>query len=67
MHEEYVHHNIVQKDHTTIIPENMYARRDWVHKGFPDRESAVRGTYNDLELVHSLKIMSSYNSFYESA
>ena len=25
------------------------------------------GTYDDLELIHSLKITSSYNSFYESA
>ena len=67
MHEKYVHHNIVQKDNTTITTENIYARRDWVHKGFPDYESTVRGTYNDLELVHSLKIASTYNSFYESA
>ena len=67
MHEKYVHHNIVQKDNMTLMPENIYARRDWVHKGSPDRESTVRGTYNDLELVHSLKMTSTYNSFYESA
>ena len=41
MPEKYVHHNIVQKDNTTIMPENIYARRDWVHKDFPDRESTV--------------------------
>ena len=45
MHEEYVHHKIVQKDNTTITTENIYARRDWVHKGFPDYESTVRGWY----------------------
>ena len=66
MHENYVHHNIVQKDNTTIMPENIYARRDWVHTGFPHRESAMRGTYNDLELVQSFKTTSTYNSFYES-
>ena len=47
MHEKYVrvHHNIVQKDNTTFMPENIYARRDWVHQGFPDRESTVRSWY----------------------
>ena len=67
MHEKYASQNIVETGDTTIIPENIYGRRDWVHKGFPDRESTVRGTYNDLELVHSHKIMSTYNSFYERA
>ena len=67
MHEKYVHHNIVQKDNTTFMPENIYARQDWVHKGFPDRESTVHGTYDDLELVYNLKMTSTCNSFYESA
>ena len=31
------------------------------------RARYVVGTYNDLELVHSLKKMSTYNSFYEMA
>ena len=67
MPEEYVHHSIVQKDNTTVMPENIYARQDWVHKGFRDGESTVCGTYNDLELVHSHKITSTYNMFYKSA
>ena len=67
MDEEYVDHNIVQKDNTTVMLENIYARQDWVPKDFPDRESTVHGTYDDLELIHSLKIMSTYNSCYESA
>ena len=36
MDEEYVDHNIVQKDNTTVMLENIYARQD-----FPDRESTV--------------------------
>ena len=27
----------------------------------------MRGTYNDLELVHSFRTTSTYNSFHESA
>ena len=41
MDEEYVDHNIVQKDNTTVMLENIYARQDWVPKDFPDRESTV--------------------------
>ena len=68
MHEKYVHHNIVQKD-IGPLRQRIYTQDETGYiKAFRiARARYVVGTYDDLERVHRLKIISSYNSVYESA
>ena len=68
MHEEYVDHNIVQKDIEPLC-QRIYTQDETGYiKAFRiARARYVAGTYNDLERVRKLKMISSYNSVYESA
>ena len=68
MHEKYVHHNIVQKD-IGPLRQRIYTQDEtgYIKTFRITRARYVVGTYNDLELVHSLEITSTYNSFYQSA